>query len=170
MQSNGPLEVIKLRSSRDVETCTRMYLDLNDESFVATDYISSYKNLFEWVRGNQFVRMVIRDGRILAWIYARPVQLAHMKEPMFQQIYYCSKQTGVLAVRLLVLLHEELIEEAKRRGITKVASPGSPLDDQNTMARILEKNGWKRRGYLAVLDLPTKAVRVDAAVGQNGTK
>jgi len=76
-----------------------------------------------------------------------------MEEPMLQQIYYCSLATGLKAVKYIKILHNEMIEEAKSRGLNYCMSPGSHEDADRVFVRILERQGWQIRGYLAVKKL-----------------
>jgi tRNA 2-selenouridine synthase SelU len=57
--------------------------------------------------------------------------------------------TGIKAVKAVVTLHHSLEREAKRLGIKRLISMSNHLDERNTFVRILEKEGWDRRHYLA---------------------
>jgi len=144
---------MKIRTKEDIHECISMYLSLSDESFLPSDYNSAYKSLFNAVRTKHFVRCIRENNVIVAWIYCEPVQVQHMKEPVFQQIYYCSLSTGRNAVRYVKILHDEMIIEAKKRGLEYCTSTGSHMDPSFVFARILEKNGWQRRGFIAVKHL-----------------
>ena len=130
-----------------------MYLKLNDETFIPADKQLAYDNLSNLVRRNKFVRMAIKDDKIIGWIYATPGLNLHTKEKILQQSYFCSNQTGISAARVIKFLHQELIEEAKRLDIKLVMSTGSHFDEDNTFTKILERYGWERRGYIAIKKL-----------------
>jgi adenine deaminase len=97
--------------------------------------------------------MAVKNNQIIGWIYATPGLNLHTKEKILQQIYFCSNQAGISAARVIKVLHEELIEEAKRLDIKLVMSTGSHFDEDNTFTKILERYGWERRGYIAIKKL-----------------
>jgi hypothetical protein len=73
-----------------------------------------------------------------------------MNIPVFYQNYYCSDQTGVLAVRCVKLLHDAMLLEAKRLKLRYCLSSGSHNDEKNTFVRILKSQGWYVKGYMAM--------------------
>lgn len=152
--------LIKLKTSEQVLRCIDLYLAQNDETFMTTSRELSYRNLFNKVRLNKFVRAVECDGEILAWLYADAVILEHTDYITVQQMYYGSSQRGALAVRCIKMLHAAMVEYAKSMGANYCTSAGSPYDSENVFAKILEKSGWRRRGYLAVLPLPHGGARL----------
>ena len=109
------MESIKPRTLEDIHFCVDMYLKLNDETFIPADKQLAYDNLSNLVRRNKFVRMAIKDDKIIGWIYATPGLNLHTKEKILQQSYFCSNQTGISAARVIKFLHQELIEEAKTK-------------------------------------------------------
>ena len=143
------MEVCKLATIKDVEFCADMYLALNDDSFLPTDRRTSIASLHRLARGGKFVRALKKDGLIVAWIYADLVHLSHSDLTFFQQLYYASAETGLAAYRCLVQLHEEMYAHARTTKADYCLSACSPMDTTQVLARALEKNGWKRRGFLA---------------------
>lgn len=144
------MRIIAPRSVSDIVACVEMYYNLNDHSFIEISKEESVKNLLRFSRQKEFVRMLLNDNdEIIAWIFASKAKPYHSAEIIFQQFYYASNQKGLKAFRSVILLHEEMIEEAARLDLKVVLSSGSHLDDDFTFARILEKSGWQRRGYLA---------------------
>lgn len=139
----------KLRTTADIAACVDLYRALSDEAFITSDRNSAIRNLWALVRQRRFVRCIRRNGVIEAWIYADRVHLPHRATPHFQQIYYASSVSGIRAARYVVALHDIAAEYAKAEGYDLITSPGSHMDPDNVFARILEKNGWQRRGYLA---------------------
>jgi len=65
-------------------------------------------------------------------------------------MYYACDQTGISAYRSIVLLHDEMQKCSLKLPVKYCVSAGSPLDDNNVFAKVLEKNGWSRKGYMAV--------------------
>jgi hypothetical protein len=148
------LEIIKPRSIEDIETCVNMYLSQNDESFIPASFDKSFSVLLQLTKRNKFVRMVLKDEKeIIGWIYADIGQILHVDTKVFEQRYFTTNQTGSSAVRVIKLLHNALIEEAKDKNISLITSHGSHMDEENVFVKILEKQGWERRGYLALYKL-----------------
>lgn len=144
------IKIEKPRSVSDIVTCVDMYLALNDESFIDTDRDTCIKNMIQYSKLGHFIRMAVIDGEIAGWIYARPVIVPHRKKPQMQQCYYASNRTGIMAARLVKILNDCMAKHALAQGIDLVVSAGSHMDEKNTFARILEKDGWQRRGHIAV--------------------
>jgi hypothetical protein len=147
------MKVDKIRDIEDINKCINLYMALNDDSFLKASYEKSYKNMFQVVRMNKFLRVIRDDDSIIAWVFADKINLLHYDKPIFQQIYYASNQKGIKSVRCIRLLHEAMIEEAKRLNISTVISLGSHLDPDYIFTKILEKSGWKRRGYVALYEI-----------------
>jgi hypothetical protein len=97
--------------------------------------------------------MAVKDNKILGWIYANIGVNPHIRDKIFQQYYFTSTQSGIMAARIVKFLHEEMIEEAKRLDIHLAMSTGSHLDENNTFTKILERYGWERRGHVAIKKL-----------------
>lgn len=148
------MRIVKPRSTADIKACIDLYCDLNDPSFLTICKDNCYKHLSQFARQNKFIRLKLdNDDKIIAWIFAAKVQSYHSASPMFQQMYYASSNNGIKAYRDVIDLHEEMIQEAIRLDIPMVISQGSHMDENNTFSRILEKNGWDRRGHTALKHL-----------------
>lgn len=147
------LDSVKPRTLEDIRYCVDMYLAQNDETFIEADKDLAYHNLTMLVRRNKFVRMAVKDNKIIGWIYANAGINPHIREKIFQQYYFTSNQSGIMAARVVKFLHEEMVEEAKRLDISLVMSTGSHLDENNTFTKILERYGWERRGHVAIKKL-----------------
>ena len=134
---------------QELEYCVDMYLEQNDNSFMEASRGDACMSLLQAVRRHKFVRVLRDSGNIVAWIYADNVKLQHQSHFNFQQLYYCSTLSGVRSVRAVADLHEAMFNSMPSNSKYCV-SAGSHMDQANTFARILEKHGWQRRGYLAV--------------------
>jgi hypothetical protein len=107
------------------------------------DYETSLKSFGRLLRSGAFCRTVEDNGEIIAWILCSKVKLFYLDEPVFQQdAFSCSR----CPYRTIELLHKEMIANSPT---DLIFSSGSFLDERNTFARILEKQGWNRKGYLA---------------------
>lgn len=146
--------ISKIRSLSDIEECVNLYYNLNDHSFIAVSKEESIRRLSQKVRQQKFVRTLLDDNdKIVAWIYCDIAKPDHSTEPQFQQMYYASNLIGIQAYKAVIKLHEAMIEESKRLKVNLLVSYGSHMDESYTFTRILEKNGWSRRGYVAVYKL-----------------
>jgi hypothetical protein len=149
-RSKGGLSIERPLTHDDVLACVDMYYALNDHEFLCVDHAACLRNLTKKVRGKRFVRTLVSGGEIVAWIYCEPVALPYTDQMGFQQMFFASDQVGTMAYKCVVKLHEAMLEEAERLHITLALSAGSHADERFTFAKILEKNGWQRRGYLAL--------------------
>lgn len=135
----------------DIIQCVEIYYNLNDHSFIKVSKERATKILLQFCKQNKFVRILLnQNNEIEAWLYADIVQAYHSDERMFQQIYYASNQKGVRAYRNVIDLHNSMIDEARARNIKLLISQGSHMDELNVFSRILEKDGWQRRGHTAL--------------------
>jgi len=143
------MKIRELMNESEIEFCVDMYRALSDEDFMPSNRKKAIESLTSYKNTGIFIRVLEDKNEIVAWICAGRVRLGHVDHVIFQQTYYCSQLTGLKAVKAVKLLHEAMYLEAKRLRIKRVVSLGSHLDEHHTFARILEKSGWLRRGYLA---------------------
>jgi hypothetical protein len=144
----------------DLKECIDLYYNINDHSFAFVDKNESLKNLYQLYLKKEFIRVIKKDNKIIAWILCIKNKPLHSANNHLQQIYYACSEKGFLAYKCVVVLHNAMIEEAKRIRINELISQGSHLDDNNVFAKILERNGWSRRGYLASYRLPQQDSRL----------
>ena len=132
-----------------------MYLKLNNQDFLPACRETSIQNLIIKVRRGKYVRVVRKSNRIVAWIYADLVQLEHTDYTCFQQLYYASDATGFPAARYLRMLHADMIRQAYATNAQYCISIASHIDTGCVLTRLLEKDGWARKGHVAVFPLKT---------------
>lgn len=140
-----------LRNDADIAACVDMYRSLSDESFMETSREAAIRNLSKLVRMKRFVRCIRDNDKIIAWIYADGVRLLHTDKPNFQQFYYASSVTGIKAARCVTTLHREMVAFGQLHGFHLMVSAGSHLDPEFVFARLLERDGWDRRGHCAAI-------------------
>lgn len=146
--------VIKPRGVDDITACVDLYMAINEESFLHIDRAYSIKTLSLALQQGRFFRIKLnQEGKVEAWIIAIINRTYHDPEPFLQQIYYCSINKGVKAYRDVVELHTSMEQEALRLNISTIKATGNHSDTSNVYARILEKIGWERRGYLCIKKL-----------------
>jgi hypothetical protein len=148
------MEISKIETKEDLQYCVNLYYNLNDHEFLDVDPNICYTSLYKLYKQNNFIRVIRKDDKIIAWLLAIKTQALHMSYPQLQQLYYACDQKGFIAYKCVVLLHEALVEEAKLSNIRFCISQGSHMDPENIFAKILEKQGWDRRGHTAALRLP----------------
>lgn len=146
------MKLDEIRSKEELEYCVDMYMSQNDISFLPADRDTSIKNLKKAYR-NDFVRVVRDKGVIIAWAWFLRINLPYTDKEFFQQYFYTSNCTGVKAYKCVIMLHEAAEEEAKRLKIRYLISQGSHMDPHCVFAKMLERQGWQRRGHTAVLKL-----------------
>jgi hypothetical protein len=143
----------ELLSSREIRSCVELYMGLNDPSFIPLEFDVCYNNLLTLVKRKKFVRGLFEDDELIAWIYCDVVEHLHLGFPVFQQLYYASDQKGMKAYRCVVRLHEAMLVKARESEFSLAVSSGSHMDPDHVFAKILEKQGWERRGYLCLRHL-----------------
>lgn len=143
-------EIRRPTTVAEVTDCVDLYLAFNDFSFMPANRIKAIRELAHAVRMNKFVLMAEFDGKLVGWIYARDAHISHIENKALQQYYYASNLTGIRAVQLLTTLHQRMFDYAEEQGYEIVLSAGSHMDTTNVLPRVLSKNGWDTRGYLAV--------------------
>jgi hypothetical protein len=147
------MRLSKIYSLSEVKECVELYYNLGDHNFVNANKEYWVSNLSQAVLRNKFVRVIKQEEKIIAWMWADKVQLAHNPEPIFQQLYYASNTTGFTSFRCVKLLHEALLDEARRLKLSSALSMSSHEDEDFTFTRMLERLGWERRGYIAIYKL-----------------
>lgn len=142
--------VDKIKSQADVEACVKIYRPQNDESFLPSSESVCLASFLAMMSNGFFVRVLKKDDEIVGFIIGEKGVSAHIPGAIVRQVYYASNLKGVEAYRAVKLLHKALVEFAEKQRVKTVLSQGSFLDPSNIFARILEKEGWERRHYLAV--------------------
>lgn len=139
---------------RNVREMVDLYVAYDNEKspggFFKVSPTKGYKSLSEALTRKEFCRCLTVEGRIVAWLLARNTPHPFTEERALQQYFFASNLKGVLAYRAVVLLHELLEEEGRKKNYDIVVSSSSHLDENFTFTKILEKQGWTRQGYLAL--------------------
>ena len=146
----------KISTKEDILKCVRHYISNPhiDTNFLPADESMSFINLKGHVIRKAYAKMATDEtGNVLAWLLAEKMRFQFCPLPSYKQLFYSCNEHGVKAVKLLRLLHDDLIETARSENQRMVVSGGSWNDEHNVFAKILEKYGWERRGYLAIFYL-----------------
>jgi len=149
------MEISHLVGKRDLLDCVDLYISMNDPEFLPdVDADLAASRIMQRLRSGAFIRLLKEDGEVFAFIIGCDAHQDFASEPQLHQLYYASKYTtGTKAVKAVVLLHNELEVYARSRNLSTVVSPGSHMDETNVFSRILEKQGWTRRGHIALKNL-----------------
>lgn len=154
------MKILDIKSDEEVLEAVDLYHKISDKLFISISKEESIKNFKKLVSYKKFLKCIKKNNVIIAWIYADIMKPLHMSENVFYQFYYASSETGISAYKCVVMLHNEMIKEASKRKIRYSISQGSFMDEHNTFSRILEKNGWDRRGHTAIFELPQQDARL----------
>ena len=133
----------------EVTACVDLYFQYNDETFLPANRARSIAELTHAISVGRFAVMALDKGQLVGWVYAREANIAHLSCKTLQQHYYASNLTGIKAVKLITALHDAMLDFAEDKEYEIVLSAGSHMDSTNVFVRVLAKNGWDTRGYLA---------------------
>jgi len=143
------IEIIPPRSIKDIRDIVYLYNNVGYDEYFTYDLEKAiYKTELMWKMGS-FIRLYIEDNEILGFIIADIVDLIHLKDCVYKQLWYASRCKGFKAAKVVKKLHEALIEEAENKKVGLVLSTGSHLDEDNTFTKLLERFGWLRHGHTA---------------------
>ena len=150
----GNYRVSKCRNLGDAKECVEMYLLYAHQSpmngLPEFSFDNAYNQLVSSIRVGKFFRILLNDsGEIVAWILCSKYHIPYFKDPVFFQEYYYSSLRGFSAFRALHMLHKEALREAASKALEFMVSGGSFLDEDNIFAKLLEVNGWARKGHFA---------------------
>lgn len=147
------MQLIKARNRDDIVTCVNMYCDQETDELIETNKMVSINNLVAESRNGYYRVLVEFDSnnveQIVGWILAYRVLNPFNGIMELQQQFYTSIFTGLKAVKAVKLVHEELIKYAETYRIPVVTSHCSHNDLNFVLCRILQKEGWQTRGYMA---------------------
>jgi hypothetical protein len=146
-------KIVSPSSESELIFCVDMYASLNDNSFISVDKNFCIENIIKHWKSLNYIRLLKKNNQIVAWLLAVEAVSKHSRQRYLLQEYYCSNLKGIASYKAVVLLHRDLIEYAKTNRFSFVASSGSHLDETFVFSRILEKDGWSRRGYAAKYNL-----------------
>lgn len=142
-----------LKSMEEAIQCLDMYLEYDKDDFLEKDRNRIIKSMQRCLTNNYQVRLIKEGSVVIAWIMFKDVFNEAMGIKVIQQSFYCSNVRGITAVKCVKLLHRELIEYAKKMKIRKCISTCSHNDTEFRFCKLLEKDGWATRGYIAMYDV-----------------
>ena len=140
--------IIRKATMAETVKCFEKYAERDDWLPVTTRPAREFAR--KVLQANVFLQVAVDNGEVVAFLYAEPEEILHMPFPVYKQKYFCSWCPGLKAARAVKELHSALIKFAEARGYALVMSTGSHFDPEYRFTRLLERQGWERRGYLAV--------------------
>jgi hypothetical protein len=143
-------------SQADLKVCLEMYKDINDESFIHVDDAFALKRIREFTKlsctqGGFYLS--VEGHTIVGWMAYHVTSSQYGGERQVVQHVCGVAPKGLHGIRVQLELHEELIRRAYLVNAASVVSSGNPYDTSFVFARVLERQGWKRRGFMAIYEL-----------------
>jgi hypothetical protein len=148
------LQVFNLRTTDELIACVDMYkkIDIENDNFINFDKEIALQKLFISCRSGHFARIIKEDNELIAWILASTATYDFSNELIFKIRMFLSNQSGVKGFKCIEILHEEVIDEAKRLKIKRVFTENNFYNERLVYVKLLEKLGWKRKGYMAYFE------------------
>lgn len=141
----------EIASEKDLHYCVSVYAEANDESFLPVHFETALSYIRQQMLNGGFLRIIVKDnvqvGAVLA-IKSKAASHSNLNA-LIQNYYYCSL-TGFQAAKAVIYVHNEIEKEARKRRLPLAISTGSHMDANNTFIKILAKQGWDTRGYIAI--------------------
>jgi hypothetical protein len=138
-------------SISQLQQCVQMYLAQNPGDFIQADPDYCLESIIKHWKSKGYIRLLYSESKLIAFLLATESRSKHSPDKYLMQEYFCtdSRLSGFSVARAVKLLHQDLIEYAKKNRYKFVASSSSHLDEDFVFTKILEKFGWERRGYVA---------------------
>jgi hypothetical protein len=140
----------KPSSILEIQTLVEIYIQYNNNDFFIPNYKIALDSAIILYKQNAFIQLIKEDNEIIGGIIATVIQLPYFDRPCLYQNFYISNQKGIKSFNAIKLTHNALIEYAERNKISYVISGSSPIDETQIFTRVLEKQGWIRKGHLAL--------------------
>jgi hypothetical protein len=144
------MEIRDIRGITELRECIKFASEQYNDPLFPVDEKYFFRNMLQAIQSGASCKVIINNNEIVAWgCYIIAAPYPHSREKEVSQMYYQTKLKGFLAVKALRLYHRAMIKYALAKGIDKCAT-SSIMDTQETFYRILEKDGWIRRGCCMV--------------------
>lgn len=144
------MKLVRHTSENELIECVNLYIKFDEGTILKMNADAALANLVKYIRNDSFFRVIKDDAeKIRGWILASVTDSEFAYERRLEQRFYVSNFEGFQAARAVILSHEALIVEAKRRRLSLVQSHASHLDPEFILCKILAKKGWETQGFLA---------------------
>lgn len=138
----------------DLKECIEIYgsrPEASSASPVRREY--ALRTVSKHIQSGAFFDVIKIDGHVRSFMMAVETQQFHSGYPELHACYVASKAGTAVAMRDFLELHKRMMEFAGNRYYALVSSSG-PLDKSLSLARLLEKLGWRRVGYTSRFEIP----------------
>lgn len=144
------LKIREAISLTDFEACVRMYMGKNS-GFMPNEFAPSMVYIQQAARVGKLY--LAEEDSILAFILFRKAKMEFSDTIIVQQLFFCSDTSPLKAAKCVYALHDKMVEWGARHKCKLALSTGSHEDSDFKFARLLEKRGWERCGYLVKKEL-----------------
>lgn len=138
-------------SEDDIRWCAESYCDFVRQKTILLN-LSVEESILN-LKQQEFLSLYKVRNKPVAFISGCTTKQQFSKNKIFNQNFYYTNLTGYSAYVAQKVLHGRMIEYARKRHVKTILSAGSYFDERNVFAKMLEKQGWSRHGYLAIYQL-----------------
>jgi hypothetical protein len=138
------------KDEQELRVVADIYLDYDDGFLPVNREVCHENILLHWKRLG-YIRIIHHANRIVGFIAGSPIMTKHSKEKVLLQEYFCTNLTGFAAAKAVKLAHRDMVNYARAQRLFVIMSCGSHMDPDHTFTRILEREGWGRKGHVALL-------------------
>lgn len=144
------IKIIEPTSEDQLKRCVDIYIAQHDD-FFPVDRNICYRNVMAyWRMPTEYVKIIEHNRTIVGFIAGAITTSKHSREKYLLQEYYVTNLKGFSAAKAVFLAHRDFEKFARDQRISMVISQGSHMDPDHTFTRLLEKDGWSRRGHIAI--------------------
>lgn len=147
------IRVEPIVSLEELKAAVDVYVNYAKNDIVPFSREESYTNMEAHWRSLKYVKKITYKGAVVGIVCGDILKSFHGKHKFFNQMYYCTNLKGVLSVKAVQLAHRDIIEYASKYKLSYVISQASHNDTSFVFTRILEKDGWIRKGFMAIYPL-----------------
>ena len=147
---------IKIRepySQEEIILACNIYMAQNDFTFLRIDSATCLQSMMLHWKQLKYIKIIEKDKKIVGFIMASLVTSRHCAAKHVVQDYYCTNLSGISSALAVKHSHRDLLEYAKKMRAAFVISQSSHMDAECIFTKLLEKDGWQRRNYVAIKHL-----------------
>jgi hypothetical protein len=147
----GGLRVRNVKSYGELIACVETSVKNYRDEFFPTDKNKSIAWLNNHVNSGGFFKVLEDSTGVVGYGAATICKpTIYSNQICLSQVAYHTTTKGRKAIEALRLFHKAMIDFARLSGVTLCVT-SSILDNQDTFTRILERDGWTRRGGTLVM-------------------
>ena len=139
------------KSEKEVKRVIDIHAEfVKDDTLFPYNVNTAYLNYLQVRKQDYYKTIKTDDGEIVGGCHAKIHIPDYTNVKLLQVMFYICKLKGIGAFRAATELHRDLIAYAEAKYIPYVLSVSGYFDEDAILAKILEKDGWLRKGYGAV--------------------